>query len=93
VAADSNRCGESPIWDGERGRLLWTGVEGARVYQHVPATGETSVVSRGISVAGIALGGAGELLFGGADGLSVWRGAHEVRPLVHIGAKGPRVTR
>lgn len=81
VAANGDRCGESPIWDGERGRLLWTDIEGGRVCQHVPATGETSVISEGISVAGIALARGGALLFGGGDGLALWRGPDDVSPL------------
>jgi D-xylonolactonase len=82
VAADGNRCGESPIWDGERRRLLWTDVEGALVYEHVPATGETSILSRGTSVAGIGLDRAGGLLFAGSGGLVLWRGPGDIRPIV-----------
>lgn len=82
VAADGNRCGESPIWDGERRRLLWTDIEGAVLYEHVPATGQTTVIRRGRSVAGIGLNRAGGLLVAGSGGLALWGGSDDVRPIV-----------
>ena len=33
IASDSNRCGEGPIWDAEKQRLLWTDIESALVYE------------------------------------------------------------
>lgn len=81
VAQDNNRCGESPIWDAERQRLLWTDIESGLVYQLIPATGEKTVISRGLMVAGIALNRTGELVFAGAEGLHLWRGQDDYRTL------------
>jgi sugar lactone lactonase YvrE len=81
VAQDNNRCGEGPIWDAERRRLIWTDIESALVYQSFPANGEKSVLSRGLSVAGIALDRSGALVFAGATGLHVWRSPQDCRTL------------
>jgi sugar lactone lactonase YvrE len=81
VAQDNNRCGEGPIWDAERRRLLWTDIESALVYQLFPANGEKSVLSRNLSVAGIAPDRSGALVFAGATGLHLWRGPDDCRTL------------
>jgi D-xylonolactonase len=81
IAEDNNRCGESPIWDASRHRLLWTDIEGELVYEFVPATGEKNVLSRSLNVAGIGLCRTGELVFVGTGGLHLWRGQDDYRTL------------
>jgi sugar lactone lactonase YvrE len=81
VAEDNNRCGEAPIWDADRQRLLWTDNESNLVYQLVPGTGEKRIVSRDLMVAGIALDQSGSLVFAGGDGLHLWRAPGEYRTL------------
>jgi sugar lactone lactonase YvrE len=73
VVADlANRCGESPIWDAGRRRLLWTDIPANLVYEFIPATGATRVISRDVNVSAIALARDGRLFFGGAGGLGAW---------------------
>src|SRR5215212_7739234 len=81
VAQDNNRCGEGPIWDAARRRLIWTDNASSLVYQLVPATGEKSVLSRGLTVGGIALDRSGALVFAGDTGLQLWRGPDDCRTL------------
>jgi sugar lactone lactonase YvrE len=94
VQAD-NRCGEGPIWDAASGRgpqpqcfaagvprLLWTDNASDIAYQFVPATGEKTVISRGLPVSAIAINHTGELVFGGAAGLHLWRGQNDYRTIV-----------
>src|SRR5690242_13947930 len=82
IAQDNNRCGEAPIWDAARRRLIWTDIESSLTYQFSPATGDKRVLSEGLSVAGIALNRSGELVFAGAEGLRLWREPGEYRTLV-----------
>jgi sugar lactone lactonase YvrE len=81
IAQDNNRCGEGPIWDAAGQRLIWTDIENSLVYQYVPATGEKTILSRDLMVAGIALNRTGELVFAGATGLHLWRGQDDYRTL------------
>jgi sugar lactone lactonase YvrE len=81
VAQDDNRCGEGPIWDAERRRLIWSDIESSLVYQFFPANGEKSVLSRGLMVAGIALDRSGALVFAGDTGLHLWRAPDDCRTL------------
>lgn len=74
VADDRNPCGEAPLWDPARKRLVWLDYETSLVFHHTPATGETHVLSRDLPVGGIALHEGGRFVFGGATGLHVWRG-------------------
>jgi D-xylonolactonase len=68
----NDRCGEGPVWDFTRQRLIWTDIEGQTVHQFTPRTGETVVLNRGLSVSGIGLNRTGELVFAGAGGLQLW---------------------
>jgi sugar lactone lactonase YvrE len=69
---DGNLCGEGPIWDAHRRRLLWVDAESALVYGYHPPEGRRETLIRSHPVSGIALnrdhalvlvGGAGAYLF------------------------------
>ncbi len=89
VAQDNNRCGEAPVWDHQRGRLIWTDIESALVYELVPSSREKRIISRDLPVSGIALNCGGSLGFAGATGLHLWRGPGDYRTIVseHDGEK------
>jgi D-xylonolactonase len=82
VADDNNRCGEGPIWDFEQQRMVWTDVESALVYEYWPSTTQKSVISRGLHVSSIALNKNGELVFGGAGGLHIWRDQDDYQTVI-----------
>ncbi|HXW00325.1 MAG TPA: SMP-30/gluconolactonase/LRE family protein, partial [Anaerolineae bacterium] len=82
IAQDNNLCGEGPIWDVARGRLLWNDMNQALVYQFDWASREKSLISRGLMVAGIALNEGGELVFAGATGVHLWRGQDDYQTVV-----------
>lgn len=82
AAQGPDRCGEAPIWDASRGRLVWTDIESAVVYALDPSTGEKKVLSRKLPVSGIALNKGGELIFAGATGLHLWRAQDDFRTVV-----------
>lgn len=69
IAQDNNLCGEAPIWDGRCGCLYWADIDGSLVFCLDTRTGEKSVLSRGLSVSGIALNRGPGLVFAGATGL------------------------
>ena len=72
VARDGNRCGEGPIWDVERQRLLWDDNAVQAVYELVPGTGAKRRLTSELNVSGIALDRTGALVFGGSGGLHLW---------------------
>lgn len=73
IAADNNKCGEGPIWDQARQRLLWTDIDGGLVYSFEPSTGNKQIINRGILVGAIALDTSGQLVFAARDGLYLCR--------------------
>jgi sugar lactone lactonase YvrE len=82
VAQDNNLCGEGPIWDAARRRLIWTDISSNLVYSYVPHSGEKRIISRDLMVSGIALNRTGDLVFGGSGGLFLWRENGLHRPLL-----------
>lgn len=83
IVADSHdRCGEAPIWDAQRQRLVWTDIESGLVFEYLPAAGQKSILNQGLTVSGIALNRTGELVFGGAGGLHLWKGQGHYRTIV-----------
>ncbi len=87
VAEDHNLCGEAPIWDGARQRLIWADISSSRVYQLFPASREKQIISRNLMVAGIALNRDGALIFAGSTGLHHWNAQddHQVIVANHAG--------
>jgi D-xylono/L-arabinono-1,4-lactonase len=65
------RCGEGPLWDFRRARLLFTDIPKNSAYSFDPATREKGTVHEGVNVSGIALNRDRSLVFGGAAGLHV----------------------
>jgi sugar lactone lactonase YvrE len=89
VARENNLCGEAPIWDNGRSRLIWTDIEGKKVFQLMPRTGAHAVISQGLPVSGIALHKSRSLVFAGETGLHLWKGPGDVRTILseHDGQK------
>src|SRR5215218_8317458 len=71
---DNDRCGEAPLWDARRRRLVWADIGASIVYEYRPGEAAKRVVSQGLPVSGIALNRDGRFVFAGATGLHVWSG-------------------
>jgi D-xylonolactonase len=82
VVDGGDRCGEGPIWEAARRRLLWTDIPGDVVYELAAGSGARRAVLRGVNVSAIALARDGGLLLGGAGGLSYWSETQGVRPIM-----------
>lgn len=72
IVKDANRCGEGPIWDVERQRLLWDDNAVNAVFEYVPGTGAKRFLTREVNSSAIALDRTGALIFGGSGGLHLW---------------------
>jgi len=82
VAQDRNLCGEAPLWDAAGKRLLWVDLGGNLVYEYHPGSGTKRVLHSGLMVSGLALNGAGGLVFAGATGIHLRTAGGDVRPLL-----------
>ena len=74
VAEPNNLCGEGPIWDPRENRLLWVDIINRHVYQLREGRAEPEIISRGLTVSGVALMEDDSLLLAGAAGIHLWRG-------------------
>lgn len=82
IAQDNNLCGEAPIWDAARQRLLWNDLSSSLVFQLTYNGNIKTTLSHNLMVAGIALNRPGDLVFAGATGLHVWHGQDDYQTIV-----------
>jgi len=81
IAVDlRDRCGEAPIWDAARGRLIWTDIEGSILHVLEPGSGSLAALSPGRQVSGLALDRSGALVLAGPSGLHTWRESSDQQP-------------
>ncbi len=78
----NNGCGESPLWDEARGRLLWIDAEKGAIYFLDPETHNPFPLHQNVPVSALTLTRTGELLIGGAEGLALLRETGKLTPLV-----------
>lgn len=69
VVDNGDLCGEAPIWDRAKKRLLWADIPRNRVCEYLPASGVTREISSTVPVSGLALNATGELVLAGGEGL------------------------
>lgn len=82
VAADNNKCGEAPVWDPARKRMLWVDIDSSLVFEMDVDSGNRKIISWDLGVSGIALNRDGRLVFCGAAGLHLWRKQGDYRTIV-----------
>jgi D-xylonolactonase len=89
IANDGNLCGEGPVWDAARQRLIWNDCSSSLVFEYSPASGERRIISRGLMAAGITLNDDGRLVFAGATGVHLWRSPEDWKTILseHGGEK------
>lgn len=74
LASNNDRCGESPIWDADKGRLIWNDMNASLVFAYDHATREVQKLNaNGLNAAGMAFNASGEMVFAGTGGLHLWR--------------------
>lgn len=70
IAVDAgDLCGESPIWDAARGRVVWVDKGRGQVCALEPASGRVSLLTDKVSAGGVALHRDGGLVLSGERGL------------------------
>ncbi|HZN69870.1 MAG TPA: SMP-30/gluconolactonase/LRE family protein [Tepidisphaeraceae bacterium] len=77
-----DRCGEAPIWDTWRTRLLWADINASVVYEYRPGDRDRAVLSRDLPVSGLAINNDARLVLAGATGLHLWTARGEYRTVV-----------
>lgn len=82
VCDEANLCGEGPLWDPVKARLLWVDSERGRVYAHHPGERRSELISSTIPVSGIALNRDDGLVLAGNAGIHLWRSRDDSLPLV-----------
>lgn len=83
--------GEGPVWDAERGELIWVDIDRGLVHRHTPASGATSSVHVGQSVGCAVPRAGGGLMLALRDGFAVLpRGGSTPEFLVPVEAERPR---
>ena len=82
IIDDHNLCGEGPLWDWRRERLVWNDLSASLVFEYCPATRTRTVISRGLMAAGMALHGLEGFIFAGASGLHIWQGPDDYTTVV-----------
>jgi sugar lactone lactonase YvrE len=73
VAVDAGaEVGEGPLWDDERGELLWVDIPRGRVHRWRPAEAGVETIEVGQPVGAVALRRSADLLLAVRDGFAFW---------------------
>jgi D-xylonolactonase len=71
ICDDQNVCGEGPLWDATRGRIIWNDC-GSSILFEFQKGGKRRVISRGLMISAAAMNRDGRLIVAGAAGLHLW---------------------
>jgi sugar lactone lactonase YvrE len=81
--------GEGPLWDSERGRLLWVDMTRHLLHSYWPGTGADSVVDLGLTLGSVVPDGRGGLVVAGEGGLYTSGDDGALKELVAVGEQLP----
>ena len=70
LANYSNTCGEGPIWDASKQRLLWLDADAEDIFEYLPDHKKSGRISSDLRASSIVLDSAGLILLG--NGIWVW---------------------
>jgi D-xylonolactonase len=73
ICDDKNLCGEGPLWDPKREKLIWNDCSASLLFEYDPKTKKHDIISRGLMIAGLALNHDGRLVVAGSTGLHLWQ--------------------
>jgi sugar lactone lactonase YvrE len=82
VAERNNFTGEGAIWDFRNNRLIWVDIDNSLVFQLLPDSGKSEIISRLLPTASVAIDRNGGLMFAGAKGLHVWQSREDYNTIV-----------
>ncbi len=78
----NDRCGEAPTWDDETGQIIWVDQNESLVFASKADKPERKVISRGLSVTGIARNSDKRWVFAGTGGIHLWAGQDDYITLI-----------
>jgi sugar lactone lactonase YvrE len=76
----SNLCGECPLWDNERKRLLWVDSDGTGIFEYDYMGKRSRIISNNMQTSSIVLNKSGMVLLG--HGVWLWDGDGEKKKII-----------
>lgn len=80
IVPNSDRCGEGPLWDWRRDRLIWNDNASRIVYEYDPLTRHRRTLGTHIPASGNALCGDADYIIAGSQGMFRWSPGGILKP-------------